>query len=199
MKHSVVTGNKAPGRIVVAADIHGATDGACALAERLGAELFSPWPAGVCPYPSEAAAHAAFIADGGIEAYAARLSEALHTTPAFIVGFSVGATAAWLHAASDEAAASSEAWLFYGSRIRLHADLTPKFPVRVVFAEHEAAFSPAELAPRIAGERVCVVVEPNVAHGFMNAHSENFSAGLCEHYIACLERAITRFLLTRIE
>ena len=184
-------------RTIIAADIHGLNAPLRALLAPLGGDAIwvSPWDGEGCPYASESQAHAAFIAARGFASYAARIAQAAADEPAFIVAFSVGASAAWLHAASDRAHPHSVATLFYGSRIRDYASLVPRFDVTAVFAENEASFRPAELARRIAGERVRTRLEAGSAHGFMNPCSAHYDAALAAAY---LERLVSaRALLCR--
>lgn len=184
-------------KTIVAADIHGVSAPLRALLAPLFGDvvLLSPWAGEGCPYASESQAHAAFIAARGVLSYAARIAQAAGDEPAFIVAFSVGASAAWLYAASDGAHPRSVATLFYGSRIRDHGSLAPKFDVTAVFAQSEASFCPAELARRIAGGRVRAYLEAGTAHGFMNPLSANYRATLAAAYLERLAKA--RALLRR--
>ena len=183
-------------RIIVAADIHGVTDDLRSFASALGekVELISPWPGEGCPFPDEAAAHGAFVADGGLIAYAERLNKTIDSAPVMLVGFSAGASAGWLHATGANASTDSHAWLFYGSRIRLYADRKAACSVVAVFAEHEAAVEPRALASQIAAQNVETVIEPGSGHGFMNARSAHFDPALRARYTAQIARIAQRFL-----
>jgi hypothetical protein len=181
-------------KTIIVADIHGLSAPLRALWAPLAADavFVSPWDGEGCPYASESEAHAAFIAGDGIAAYAAKIAAATAGEPAFIVAFSVGASAAWLHAASDRANPLSVATLFYGSRIRDYASLTPRFSVHAIFAQREASFSAAELASRIAGGRVCCDIEGGTAHGFMNPCSPQFAADRCAGHLQRLAADLAR-------
>jgi dienelactone hydrolase len=182
--------------ILIASDIYGITSELRSLARSLGegAILLSPWAGDGCPYETEAEAHEAFVAADGLSAYAAKLSAAAGQSPVFIVGFSVGATAAWLYAAQTSCHAKSRALLYYGSRIRYYTELLPTFPVRAIFAEHEAAFSPLGIVPLLASDSVDVHIVPGSRHGFMNPHSPGFSAKLYGEQVAMIRHALKRFL-----
>lgn len=182
-------------KTIVAADIHGVSAALRSLlAPFCGEAIFvSPWDGDGCPYDSEQQAHAAFFANQGIESYADKISAAAGSEPAFIIAFSVGASAAWLHAASGRGHAASRATLFYGSRIRDYAALTPRFDVTAVFAESEASFSPAQLARRIASERVRTCVEAGTHHGFMNPDSPNYAPARCSAQLQKLALALAEF------
>ena len=182
-------------RTIFAADLHGVTARLRSLLAPLcGDAIFvSPWDGDGCPYASEPQAHSALLANHGIESYAEKIAAAAGAAPAFIVAFSVGASAAWLHAASGRGHPASRATLFYGSRIRDYADLTPRFDINAIFAEREASFAPAQLARRIASERVHACVEAGTAHGFMNPDSPNYALALCSAQLQKLAVALAEF------
>lgn len=175
-------------RVIVASDIHGITPELCMLVDRFSTDavLLSPWEQPGCPFASEGEAHAAFVATGSIEAYAEKIAEVAVAAPAFIVGFSAGATATWLYSAHPQSDCRSRAVLFYGSRIRLYPHIAPRFPIRAVFAEHEPSFQPAALASRICQQNVAVEIEANAIHGFMNPLSAAYSSRLAEKHIAAI-------------
>ncbi len=175
--------------IVLAADIYGVTPAVTDLARVLPApvSILSPWKGdGTSPFLSEAEAHAAFVASDRMQAYVRNIDRLASGRPVFLVGFSVGATAAWLYAAGTAAHPKSRAWLFYGSRIRNHLDSVPGISLKVIFAEEEAAFAPASIASRLVAPTVDVRIEPRSRHGFMNRLSPGFSAGLYERYVAAI-------------
>lgn len=182
-------------RTIVAADLHGVSAALRSLlAPFVGEAIYvSPWDGDGCPFASEQQAHAALLAKNGIASYADKISAAAGDAPAFIIAFSVGASAAWLHAASGRGHPASRATLFYGSRIRDYAALTPRFCVTAIFAEGEASFSPARLARRIASERVQTCVAAGTRHGFMNPGSPNYAPALCSAQLQKLALALSEF------
>lgn len=185
-----------PRRLLVAADIYGVTPALRALATDLGGdvELLSPWEGEGSPQATEQASHAAFVAGPGFDAYAERIALAAAGEPVMLVGFSVGATAAWLFAAGRHCHPDSRLVLFYGSRIRNYLDLRPRCRVEAIFAEHEAAFDPHAVAAAIASETVRTVVVPGSTHGFMNALSPGYDAALAEGQLAALRTATAEVL-----
>ena len=182
-------------RTIVVADLHGVTAPLRSMMTTLdGAAVFvSPWDGDACPYADEHEAHSAFIARRGIESCAEKISAAAGSEPAFIVGFSVGASAAWLHAASHNCHRASVATLFYGSRIRDYCALKPAIEITAVFAETEPSFSPAQLAAAIAGDRVRSLIEAGTLHGFMNPCSPNFAPPQCALHLHRLRVELARF------
>jgi dienelactone hydrolase len=177
-----------PKRLVIAADIYGVTPALRDLAAELGGEveLLSPWEGEGSPYATEQASHAAFVAGPGLDAYAERIARAAAGEPVLLVGFSVGATAAWLFAAGQRCRPDSRLFLFYGSRIRNHVDVRPRCRVEAIFAEREAAFDPHAVAAAIASDTVRTVVVPDSAHGFMNARSPGYDPELAKRHLTML-------------
>lgn len=172
-------------RTIVASDIHGVTAELRSMIETVirDAIFLSPWDTDTCPFADEQEAAAVFISQNGIESYAEKISAAANHEPAYIIGFSVGASAAWLHSASDNCNPDSAATLFYGSRIRDYLSLTPKFGITTVFAEMESSFSPREIVDSVARDNVRAFIEPGTVHGFMNPRSVSFSPALCSAYL----------------
>lgn len=104
-----------------------------------------------------------------------------------LIGFSAGATAVWLSAAQPQSHPAFRALLFYGSRIRLYSELTPRFPIELIFAAHEAAFDPAALGADLARPDVWVEIAPGTEHGFMNPRSPGFSSQALQRYCERLQ------------
>jgi dienelactone hydrolase len=179
-------------KIIVASDIYGITPELKAFGRGLGegVVLLSPWAGEGCPYGAESEAHAAFVVTDGLDAYAGRIAAAAGSHPVFLVGFSVGATAAWLYAADERCHPESLAVLYYGSRIRNYARSKPRCAVRAVFAEIEASFAPRDLAPSLAADNVVVQVVPGSRHGFMNPHSPGYAAALYGSHAASIQREL---------
>jgi dienelactone hydrolase len=182
-------------RTIIAADIHGVTAPLRSMMTPLAGDavFVSPWDTSAGPFQNEAEAHSAFISRQGIKSYAEKIAAAAGREPAFIVGFSVGASAAWLHAASGNGNPGSVATLFYGSRIRDYSSLVAKIDITAIFAETESSFSPEQLAEIIAGDRVSVAIEAGTKHGFMNPLSENFAPQQCLLHLQRLRIELARF------
>ncbi|WP_141275066.1 dienelactone hydrolase family protein [Kurthia gibsonii] len=88
-----------------------------------------------------------------------------------LVGFSVGATVAWL---CSEHPAVQKVLCFYGSRIRSYTNVIPKVPVQMVFGKNEKAFSPENV--RIGLNEYTLVTFEIVegAHGFANLYNQMY-------------------------
>ena len=106
-------------KIVVASDIHGINASLRSLLAVLGDPvILSPWPEDGCPFASEEDAVHAFHAKNGLRSYAQKIADVVEDQPAFLIGFSVGATSLWRYIASQRCHVQSRAFLYYGSRIR---------------------------------------------------------------------------------
>ncbi len=182
-------------RTIIAADIFGVTAALRSMLRPVaGDALFlSPWDTDACPFPDEQAAASAFVSCNGIEAYAEKIAAAANREPAFIIAFSVGASAAWIHSASSSCHPESAAILFYGSRIREYSSLAPIITVKAIFAETEASFSPGQLAKVIASDTVRTCIEPGTCHGFMNPLSVNFAPAQCSVHLQRLGAELAQF------
>jgi dienelactone hydrolase len=184
--------------VLIATDVFGVTPAIHSLVRSLGRKclVVSPFDEDLPPpeYRAEHEAYQSFVAAGGVQRYAYRIREALAVSGRkieFAVGFSAGASALWMTAATDAAADWREAVLFYGSRIRDHQDLQPKCPVHLIFAEREAAFDPRELAERLARNGHKVELAADTAHGFMNPYSGGFFVKTQQKYLEVLQQKIS--------
>ncbi|EDO6205428.1 dienelactone hydrolase family protein [Salmonella enterica] len=109
-----------------------------------------------------------------------------------VVGYSVGATLAWLSAASG---LCDGVICYYGSRIRQYTHPAPRCPTLVIIARYEPAFDP--LAMRQALEKLprvrCKMYDAR--HGFCDADSATFDAAL-SHQVMDLVTTFIRDLIS---
>jgi dienelactone hydrolase len=180
-------------KILIATDIHGITAELRSMIEPVisGAVFLSPWDTETSPFSDEQEAVSSFISRNGIETYAEKIASAANQEAAFIIGFSVGASAAWLHSASQRCHLNSVATLFYGSRIRDYSLLVPRINITAIFAATESSFSPDQIAAIIARDNVQTLIEPGTFHGFMNPLSANFAATQCTAHLHKLALDLT--------
>ncbi|HYD94478.1 MAG TPA: hypothetical protein VEC01_04070 [Noviherbaspirillum sp.] len=177
-------------QIVIASDIHGTNDRLRALFARLGDRVvfLSPWESDGCPYQSEQEAVRVFHSADGLVRYERKIAMATAAMPSLLIGFSVGAASMWLHTANTLCHPHSQAFLYYGSRIREHRAISPRCPVSLVFAEHEASFQPEALANELSRPGITCSIIPRTSHGFMNPLSGNFNEELALQQIEHLKR-----------
>ena len=91
----------------------------------------------------------------------------------FLLGFSVGATAAWICSETENAA--DGVICYYGSRIRDYLNITPKCPILLIFAKEEKSFNVLELACVIGQKQFVNVHVLNGKHGFGDPFSKQFN------------------------
>lgn len=90
----------------------------------------------------------------------------------FIVGFSVGATTAWL--CSEEAEVDGIA-AYYGSRIRDYTDLLPQCPTMLFFPQEELLFDVDELITTLSKNDSIEIHKYNGQHGFSDPYSAKYN------------------------
>jgi dienelactone hydrolase len=172
---------------IIVADIFGKTTALDEIAASISheVEILDPYNAEVMNFRDETEAYRYFSTEIGLEAYAALLLETItaKTGPIMLIGFSVGAAAIWkisqLAAASHVASAIG----FYGSQIRYSADITPLFPVKLIFPAAEPHFSISALIGTLSNTDKVQIQQVNSLHGFMNRHSQNFDTADYEQFM----------------
>jgi dienelactone hydrolase len=163
---------------IIVSDIFGRTSALEKIAEALSGDvdIFDPYDSEHMAFNSEAQAYAYFSSEVGLEAYTDMLSRKLasQTNQVSLIGFSVGASAIWRISEKEELKNISNAICFYGSQIRNYIDITPKFPIQLIFPSSESHFLVSELIHSLEGKEGIEIHRADFPHGFMNSHSENF-------------------------
>ncbi|MFZ6641260.1 hypothetical protein ACO0LL_16035 [Undibacterium sp. TC4M20W] len=177
-----------PPVLLIVTDVFGNTPAIASFARQfpLPCLIASPFTGERTQYPAETLAYHAFIAEGGVAAYASNLSQLIQTHQSslrYAIGFSAGASALWLNSASTAMANLQQSVLFYGSRIRDHRDVQPACPTRLIFAEQEAAFEPAELVADLRQRNQNAELVKGSKHGFMNPYSAGFCLKTQERFM----------------
>lgn len=90
----------------------------------------------------------------------------------FLLGYSAGATIAWLCSGLD--INCNGVIGFYGSRIRDYLETTPKCPVLLIYPEVETSFDPHELAEGLNKKEKVSVHILDGEHGFADPYSANY-------------------------
>ncbi len=95
----------------------------------------------------------------------------------YLMGYSAGATVAWLLSGRDGFAGAVG---YYGSRIRDFSGLSPACPVLLLFPDREEAFSVPALVEQLAAkDGVLVRVLPG-RHGFADRRSPRYDAAAAQ-------------------
>ncbi|WP_163100026.1 dienelactone hydrolase family protein [Peribacillus alkalitolerans] len=90
----------------------------------------------------------------------------------FIIGFSVGATIAWL---CSELEFVDGVIGFYGSRIRNYNDINPRCPILLFFPQVEKSFDVDELISRLVEKNISIY-KLRGEHGFSDPYSSKYHA-----------------------
>jgi dienelactone hydrolase len=99
----------------------------------------------------------------------------------FIIGFSIGATLAWL--CSQREGLYTGAVGFYGSRIRDYKNGVPKCPVLLFFPRREESFDVNHLIHELSGKDNTSIVQVNALHGFANPLSGTYCPDASEEAV----------------
>ncbi|MFW9335765.1 dienelactone hydrolase family protein [Paenibacillus polymyxa] len=126
-------------------------------------------------YSQEEAAYAHFMKNIGFERASYHIESLLLSIRArykkvFIVGFSIGATIAWLY--------SKEKYVdgivgYYGSRIRNYLEITPHCPTLLFFPQEEISFNVDELISALDNHNIRVH-KFSGQHGFSDPYSPRY-------------------------
>lgn len=152
----------------------------CAEYRKCGYDVYCPNLLGGCEpfqYDEQDAAYTTFFERGFGKAYELVKSLSLELKPQYdnliLVGFSVGATLAWL---LSDTGIYNGIVAYYGSRIRKHLNLQPKCEALLIFAKYEAAFNSQDIlyAFKVIPNVTATVMERK--HGFMDPYSGNYNA-----------------------
>lgn len=128
-------------------------------------------------YEQEEEAYHHFVKDIRFEAAASKVLDIAirmrkQYQKVFLLGYSVGATIAWL--CSDRKDICDGVIGYYGSRIRDYLQVEPKCPVLLIFPKEELAFNVNILVDRL---RYRDFVETHIlegSHGFADSFSKNY-------------------------
>lgn len=169
--------NRMPVPWLVVSDIFGITDALIAWSHSTFDEvsLVSPYGEQMHDFVNEQDAYQAFQQAGGITAYCQHLAKQAEVD-AHVVGFSAGASAAWVVQAQANCRWQSMTG-FYPSQIRHHLGLNPQRPVRLVFPHSEPHFALQPVIDELAQKAGISCQQSPYAHGFMNPHSAGFDKG----------------------
>ncbi|MFZ5647452.1 MAG: dienelactone hydrolase family protein [Bacillota bacterium] len=127
-------------------------------------------------YREEEAAHRYFIHCVGFERATEQVKGLLYRIRSrykkvFIVGFSVGATVAWL-VSRDKLCDAVVG--FYGSRIRDHLYVNPVCPVLLFFPDREKSYDVDELIVVLNCKNNVSIMKFNAGHGFADPFSKSY-------------------------
>lgn len=186
-------------KVIVVPDIFGHTDALDCLLESISSrcesiEIVDPYDTCSTHFQSEQEAYAFFQKRVGLKRYAEKLEKVLkgrEDQPQVLLGFSVGASAIWVHSEKLEQFRKTRGVCFYSSQVRNYLELTPKVEIDIYFAKEEPAYDVDEVMGALAGKELVHCRKTGYLHGFMNKRSKNFSDEGYLLYIEMIGSCIT--------
>ncbi|REL32550.1 hypothetical protein [Thalassotalea euphylliae] len=188
--------------IVLVSDIFGRTPAFEALANSLaditGSQtiLFDPYQGENLNFTDEQAAYQYFSQHIGVETYADMLVKFLtslnqdeQAKPLTVLGFSVGASVAWLLAchssntgllpdkklSNNNLPEIKQVIGIYGGQIRNYSALEPDVETRLIFPQSESHFEVTALTEKLATKENVSAYQVPYLHGYLNSHSKNYN------------------------
>lgn len=156
--------------------INGFINGVCRRFEHAGFDVFCPnlVNRGYFDYTESEQAYEYFMSHVGFDVYKdiSKLIEKLSAKydKVFVIGFSVGATLAWLCSTSR---ACAGVLACYGSRIRDYTQLNPTCSAILIFAKNDT-FDVGQLLSKLQDKPNLELLELSAGHGFMDGCSVNY-------------------------
>ncbi|WP_445356513.1 hypothetical protein ACJJIC_04210 [Microbulbifer sp. ANSA002] len=173
-------------KVIVVSDIWGRTEALDALCLRTFEDytILDPYSGSEMNFEIEGDAYKYFINECGLESYYSYVSSYIKEQRYSynLLGFSVGATVAWMLACSDQAEFIKKTACFYGSRVRYLLNERPTRSVDFFLANKEPSFNVLEFSRELSNIPMMTLHKTQFSHGFMNSCSENFNPEAYRHY-----------------
>jgi dienelactone hydrolase len=175
--------NKTDCLVIVIHEIYGINPHMESVCKKLSSQGFDV----ICPnllereqpfdYSEEKVAYQNFMENVGFSNAVKKIKDVLLTIKneyqkIYIIGFSVGATVAWLCSEEDHLDGIVG---YYGSRIRNYTEVVPLSPTILFFPQEEQSFIVDELIS-ILNKRNVEIHKFNGKHGFSDPYSQHFNA-----------------------
>lgn len=180
---------------LIVSDIFGRTEALEKLCIEIGtvSQIIDPYAGRQMTFSDETNAYQYFTTEVGLERYQQILHNALLSYPSTtrLVGFSVGATAIWLHSAQLNKTAVNHAICFYASQIRHSTNIEPAINLNLIMPKSEPHLSVSGLAEQLRNKAHVTIQHSDYLHGFMNPLSDNFDTDAYHFYLDWLNSANT--------
>lgn len=143
---------------------------------------------GPFPYEAEEQAYHHFIKNIGFENASKQVTALIDNCSkkykeVHIIGFSVGATVAWLCSNHENV---HRVVGLYGSRIRQYLDIIPKTDTVLIYGEHEQSFDPKDLKHKLSKYTNVLVKVVEGEHGFADPYSTKYNKNSTERILRFL-------------
>ena len=180
-------------KTIIASDIFGVTPQLKKFANSISQNhvLVSPYDDQELNFSNEEAAYLHFSQHVGVQSYAEALKAIIRQQEQLItlVGFSAGASAAWL-LLGEKHLPIQTAWCFYSSQIRYYLTSKPNYPATIIFPQSEPQFCVNKAINILSHHKALTLVKEAHLHGFMNPLSSNYNANLDSKYQGLLKAEI---------
>lgn len=183
--------------VFVAADIFGVTPALDALCMELSQKaqdlyVIDPYMGTDHKFETETDAYRFFMDQVGLDRYQSILLERISRCRpgSVLIGFSVGAAAAWIISASHIHAQIQKAFCFYGSQIRNHTPIHPLFDMELIFPCQEPHFDVDGLIELLKTRDRVTCSKAKGLHGFMNRLSPHFDSSCFKTHMDYLKASI---------
>ncbi len=173
-------------QVVIVTEIYGRTAAIDQMVDRFagqscGVTVVDPYSGAVQRFIDEEEAYSSFMDLCGHDRYANLVQETISALegPLFVIGFSVGAAAAWRALESQGVDKIAHFIGFYPGQIRHHLEVEPACPVTLIFPLEENHFSVSAVMNELAEKEQVHCHQVSDLHGFMNpcsAHYTEFTA-----------------------
>lgn len=104
-----------------------------------------------------------------------------------IIGFSIGATAAWETAGESRYLNIRKVIGFYGSRIREKTEICPHILTSLIFPKFEKSFDLEPVIQMLEKKNKVEIIRTEYLHGFMNKESVNYSEAAYRYFSRWLQ------------
>lgn len=183
VKH-INTNKKSQSVIVVLHEIYGVNKyiiSVCKYYKGLGYDVVCPNllnTAKTYSYEEEQEAYKNFVENVGFKAAAEKVKSLIlklkkEYNKVFLLGFSIGATIAWI--LSDEDKLCHSITGYYGSRIRSYKQINPRCKALLIFSEDEKSFSIDELIGSLKEKKNVQIHVLKGSHGFNDKFSKKYN------------------------
>lgn len=179
--------------LIIVSDVFGNTPALQNLSDTLAkmthsdVDIVDPYDGEMMNFANEQEAYDHFTLHVGLTVYTEKLQAIINrdTEKVILLGFSVGASAIWQLSSNSKQNKTAQTTFgnsmvqaaigFYGSQIRHLTEVSPEFPIALIFPQSEQHFCVNDLMTKLADKSQLTLSQVNHLHGFMNTLSKNYN------------------------